>query len=96
MENKNLWIVAVIFFGIMDLVTTTIGLNICINEYQPIMRYLINNYTILSMYLLKFIVMGFFYEIHKYLPYNIGVPIGLSILGILITINNSLAIYLAI
>lgn len=79
-----LWLAAVALFGIGDLVTTTVGINLAgVREVGPLTAVLLDRYGFVSMVVSKSIVLGGFYLVWKRTPreYRVGVPLGLAALG---------------
>ena len=86
--DHQLWLIAIIFFGIGDLATTSIGLSFeTIAEVGPFTAPLIRHYGLGGMVGLKLAVFCGLYLIWKLVPrpHNLGVPLGLAILGIAVT-----------
>lgn len=86
-----LWLVAVVTFGFGDILTTVIGLRTGIaTEASPVAADVINANGLGFIYIVKATVFGFFYLIWRLTPppYKVGVPFGLSLLGMNITIWN--------
>lgn len=86
----TLWVIALIFFGAGDFLTTIIGLQLDrVIEVGPVPA-LILPYGLGPLALLKITFITTLYLIwHKTpTPLNTGIPFGLAILGILVTIWN--------
>jgi len=86
-----LWIGALVFFGIGDMVTTAIGLStLRVVEANPV--YADVSYS--HMLFMKFFTFSVFYLAYRYVPKDIrlGMPLGLSVLGIVVTVWNSYVI----
>jgi hypothetical protein len=80
-----LWVVAVLAFGIGDIVTTTIGLRMTsVQEAGPLTSLFVDRYGLVSMVVVKSAVLGAFYGCWKITPrdYRVGIPLGLTILGL--------------
>lgn len=95
----SLWLIAIAFFGVGDLVTTVIGYSITgVTELSPVISVLLNQHALLTLTTLKTVVIGAFFAIWKYasLPYAVGIPLGLSILGVVVTLWNTSVILLAL
>ncbi len=87
-----LWAVAVVFFGVGDLVTTLVGYSITgVTELSPVVKLLLEEHAMLVLTCLKATVFVGFFAISKYVsrPYSIGVPLGLALLGVAVTAWNT-------
>jgi hypothetical protein len=87
-----LWVVAVAFFGVGDLVTTFIGYSITgVTELSPVVKLLLEQHAFLALTGLKAAVFVGFFAIWKHVswPYSIGVPLGLALLGVAVTAWNT-------
>ncbi|MDY6819863.1 MAG: DUF5658 family protein [Halobacteriales archaeon] len=86
--ETHLWILAFVFFGIGDLVTTHIGLSMeYIIEVGPFIASVIRQHGLPAMLGLKsaaFVVCSGLYLVTPK-PHKIGVPLGLAVFGILVT-----------
>lgn len=88
-----LWLTALLFFGIGDLATTTIGLRFeHVVEVGPLVAPIIEQDGLPAMVALKTLAFSACTTIwlHTPRPYNLGVSLGLAIFGLLITIWNLL------
>lgn len=86
-----LWLFAVLFFGIGDVVTTGIGLGIeGIHEAGPVTGAAIERYGQLSMVVIKAGVIGGGYVLWLFAPrpHRVGVPLGLAVLGVVVVSWN--------
>ena len=86
-----LWGSAIIGFGIIDTATTHYALiNGIADESNPIPRMFVETIGASALWPLKSLFMGGMYLMYRKVPdlYNIGIPIGMSILGILIALHN--------
>jgi hypothetical protein len=82
-----LWSVAIVFFGIGDMVTTGFGLSMnAVHEAGPVTSVFLEQYGLLSMVAVKLAVFGGFYFVWRLTPrrYQIGVPLGLVIVGVVV------------
>lgn len=87
-----LWVVAVAFFGVGDLVTTLIGYSITgVTEASPLVKLLLEQHALLALSGLKVAVFVGFLAVWKYIPrpHSIGVPLGLAVLGVVVTVWNT-------
>jgi hypothetical protein len=90
--QARLWVLAVVFFGVGDLVTTMLGLTIGSSaEANPFVAMLVDQYGVLVLLPLKMAMLGGCYVGWKQLPlpYPIVVPLVLALLGIVVTIWNT-------
>lgn len=88
----NLWILAFATYGIGDFLTTIIGLSTGhLVEVSPIVIPVMERFGLAAMVGLKAAVFGITGLIWWYTPYpdSLGVPIGLSVMGILVTVWNT-------
>jgi hypothetical protein len=91
LSRKNqLWLLAVLLFGVGDLATTIYFLSQGMNfEGNPIaVMVLQHGYTYLVAW--KVVVFAMFYVLYRGVPRNFqsGVPFGLALIGFLITVWN--------
>ncbi|MFB6298996.1 MAG: hypothetical protein ABEH65_01910 [Halobacteriales archaeon] len=89
--ETELWLLAIVFFGIGDLVTTQIGLTTeYIIETGPLIASIIREHGLPAMFGLKtatFVVCSGIYTVAPK-PHQVGVPLGLAVFGILVTFWN--------
>lgn len=88
-----LWVIAVLAFGIGDVVTTTIGLGMdSVHEAGPLTSLFVDRYGLASMVVVKTAVLVAFYGCWKITPrdYRVGIPLGLTILGLVVVWWNLL------
>ena len=89
-RNSFLWILAILTFGVGDLVTTWYGLSIGLSEAHFAYQFLNGDAPVVPVILVvKTGFFAFMYLLHRDVPFGIGVPIGLAGLGIVITAWNS-------
>lgn len=96
---SHLWAMAVLFFGIGDVVSTVIGLNAGgLAEVGPLVAPIIEAYGVASLIGLKVATFGLCYLLWRFTPrpHRIGVPLGLATLGVLVTAWNVSLILLVI
>ena len=87
-QERFLWVVAVVFFGIGDLVTTAVGLQLqYVVEAGPVVGDVIRAYGTSAMLWLKVLVFAICYVLWRVVPapHRVGVPLGLAALGVLVT-----------
>jgi hypothetical protein len=88
----GLWLLALLFFGIGDLLTTALGMSIGVStEANPLVAVLVDRYGIAVLLPLKVVFLGGFYLAWKQLPlpYPTVVPATLAALGIVVTVWNA-------
>lgn len=93
--HQTPWILAVLLFGVGDLVTTAVGLGIPgIVEADPLARALIDRFGIGSLVGLKLVAFALCFAVWQTVPrpYSRGVPIGLAALGGAVTAWNVLVV----
>ena len=92
--DAALWVVAIGLFGLGDLFTTAIGLTMGLTELHPVGYAVFAVGGILGLIALKAIVFALFFGLYHITPrpYRVGVPLGLSILGAVITVLNLLVL----
>lgn len=89
---SQLWLLAILFFGVGDLVTTTVGLTIgSSTEANPIVAVLIERYGVLVLVPLKATTLAVLYGVWKTVPvpYPAVIPIVLAGMGLLVTVWNT-------
>ena len=88
---RTLWVLAVGFFLVGDLVTTSIGVSTGqIAEVGPLADPIVSRYGVSGMVALKFVVVGGSYLVWTLLPSpeRVGIPLGLLLVGALVTAWN--------
>lgn len=86
-----LWALAIAFFGVGDLVTTTVGLQFeQLIEVGPLTAPVIEQYGLAAMVSLKSLAFACCSVLWWYTPrpYNVGVSLGLAVFGIIVTLWN--------
>lgn len=81
-------------FVVGDLITTYLGLYLYPNrivEDNAIPAVMINEFGLWSLIPIKIVIFSLFYLLYKISPnpHNIGVPIGLTAIGVVVTLWNS-------
>lgn len=87
----QLWVIAVLAFGVGDIVTTTIGLRTAgVVEQHPVAAFSFQYGPVPVMVVLKTVVFVGCYLLWRAVsrPYCLGVPLGLAVLGVLVTTWN--------
>mgnify|MGYP006275828315 FL=1 len=90
-----LWLLAVGFFGVGDLVTTAVGLRLSgVVEAGPLVGPLIDRYGVGSLFVLKSLALAGSYGVWRVVPapHRIGVPLGLAVLGVAVTGWNTVIV----
>ena len=85
------WIVAILFYGFGDIITTLAGLQIAgITEGGPLVALIVDQHGPGFIYVVKVTTIALFYLLWKVIPrpYRIGIPIGVSLVGIGVTVWN--------
>ena len=98
-SSSYLWGLAVLFFGVGDVVSTVIGLKGGqLAEVGPLVAPVIELYGFGALVGLKLGTFLLCYGLWRVTPYphRIGVPLGLAVLGILVTAWNTSLILLVI
>lgn len=89
--DPGLWTMAIAFFGVGDLLTTAIGLSFQRPvEAGPMTAIAIDHYGLQIVVPLKLLTIALAYLLwrHTPSPQDIGVPLGLATLGVLVTLWN--------
>jgi len=89
--DRELWLVSVLFFGVGDLLTTAVGLQISgVVETSPVLSAADGAALYPTMVGLKLLVFGGWYLLWRVTPapYRVGAPLGLAILGVAATTLN--------
>lgn len=85
--ETQLWGIAVVFYGIGDVVTTSVGLQLDgVYEAGPVAGVLIENFGLVSMLAVKVGLLVGFYLLWRSTtrPYRVGVPLGLAVVGVVV------------
>lgn len=93
------WLLAVLLFGVGDVVTTSVGLGVPgVVEADPVARALIESFGLGSIVGLKLLAFGLCYAVWRAVPrpYCTGVPLGLAGLGAVVTAWNVLVVVTAV
>lgn len=96
--SRELWALAVCFYGFGDLVTTGLGLaSGQVVEAGPLGVPVVRRYGMMGMVGLKVAVLAPAYGAWKLLPdpERIGVPLALATMGVLVTLWNALVLFLS-
>lgn len=87
-NRAKLWLGALVFFVVGDVVTTGVGLSLGpIVEIGPVVGPLLRTYGLGVMLALKAAVLAGCYCLYRCVPrpHDVGVPLGLALLGVLVT-----------
>ena len=93
----TLWGLAFLFFCVGDVVTTHVGLSLHgVVEAGPVVAPVLREYGVAAMVGLKTATVGLFYATAVVLPdpHAVGIPLGLAIVGVLVTAWNLVVICL--
>jgi len=90
----RLWLVAVLFFGVGDLASTTAGIAAGGVEANPVVGGVVRRYELAAMVPLKLVIFGLCYLIWRRSPepYCASVPVALATMGAAATGWNLLVI----
>jgi uncharacterized BrkB/YihY/UPF0761 family membrane protein len=94
-REQLLWVTAILFFGVGDLVTTSIGIHTNhVAEAGTIQEPLLQQFGLVSVPGLKLAVFAGFFACWRVIPnpQNLGVPLALTTVGALVTIWNAVVI----
>lgn len=90
-SQAALWAAGILFFGVGDLLTTAVGLQVGgVTERNVVPAFLIGQYGLGAMFGLKLLAFGGCYALWRVVrrPHRLGVPLGLALLGIVVTLWN--------
>ena len=91
LSHRQAWILALVTFVGGDVLTTLIGLRVPgVIESHPVGLYLLELGGAAAMAVAKISVLSISYLLYRSVParWRVGVPIGLSVVGLLVTANN--------
>ena len=86
--RTRLWGLALLFFCVGDVATTHVGLSTHgVVEAGPVVAPLLRDHGLAAMVLLKGLVVGVAYAVARAVPdpQSVGVPLGLALVGVLVT-----------
>jgi hypothetical protein len=95
----SFWGGALVFFGILDVLITMMAVGSGIAaELNPLVDAMIRRFSVLVLPVLKTASIGIFYFLYRTVPspYNIGVPLGLTVLGVAVVTWNVIVVVQAI
>ncbi|WP_247010537.1 hypothetical protein [Halorientalis litorea] len=95
--ESRLWLAAVLFFGVGDVVTTGIGLDLTgVSEIGPL-RSVVLRHGVFAVVGLKLVTFAACYVLWRAVPrpHAVGVPLGLALLGVPVTGWNVAVLVLA-
>lgn len=98
-QEPAVWTAAFLFFVGGDLLTTFVGLQFsAIEEMGPIAAILLTAFGFEALLLLKFLAIGVFVVFWWCVPSpsNVGVPFGVAIVGLFVTVWNTFIIGLVL
>lgn len=90
--TPHLWVLVIIFFGLGDLVTTGIGLGFHrVIEVGPVAAIAVDSYGFRALVPMKLLTICLCVALWKVTPppEDVGVPLGLAALGLLVTLRNA-------
>lgn len=96
-HQSTLWIAALLLYGLGDLVTTTVGLSQQgLDEIGPVAGPVIDAYGTPGLVVLKSGTLVGSYAAWRLLgpPHRVGIPLGLAVVGLVVTAWNSVLIWL--
>lgn len=94
-DSQQLWIIAVLFFGLGDAVTTIVGLRLAaVAEVNPAVAVLTVQSTLGGILVMKSTFIGACYILWKHTPqaHRVGIPLSLATVGVLVTVWNILVL----
>lgn len=86
--RRKLWVLVLLFFCVGDLATTRVGLSVQgVVEAGPLVAPVVRAYGLAGMVVVKAATVGLFYGAARLLPdpHAAGVPLGLTLVGVLVT-----------
>jgi hypothetical protein len=86
--RRELWVLVLLFFCVGDLATTRVGLSVQgVVEAGPLVATVVRAYGLAGMIAVKAATVGLFYGADRLLPdpHALGIPIGLTLVGVLVT-----------
>jgi len=87
-RRSSLWTLAVAFFAVGDVTTTSVGLGLGrVVEVGPLAAPVVARHGVVAMAALKLVALGCCYLLYRLAPrpHGVGVPLGLATLGALVT-----------
>lgn len=90
--DRRLWVAALVLFGVGDVVTTHLGLVATnVTEVGPFVKPIVDAYGVSAVIGVKAITLLVAYAGYRILPSptNIGIPLGLAVLGAVVTAWNA-------
>lgn len=87
-QTGLLWLAAILFFGVGDLVTTTVGLTAgTATEVGPVVSMVVDRYGLAAVVGVKTgaLLLGALLWRLTPDPYDVGVPAGLALVGVVVT-----------
>lgn len=97
-HQSTLWVVALLLYGVGDLVTTTVGLGRQgIVEIGPVAGPVVEAYGTLGLVVLKSGTLAGSYAVWRVAPQpqRVGIPLGLMVVGLAVTAWNTAMIWAA-
>ena len=91
-DLDQLWVIAVLFYGLGDAATTGIGVHTAeVVEAGPFVAPLLEQYGLGIIIALKAGILGGMYLLWRHIPQpqRLGVPLGLAVVGVSVTTWNA-------
>jgi hypothetical protein len=98
LDEATLWVIGVLAFGVGDLATTAVGLTTeAATERNVVPALAVDRYGIVGLFGLKILAFGVCWLLWRVAgrPYRLGVPLGLSLLGVVATAWNLAVLFAA-
>jgi len=95
-HQSTLWLVALLLYGLGDLVTTVVGVaQPGIGEIGPVAGPVLDAYGTSGLVLLKSGTLAASYAVWRFLgaPHRVGIPLGLAVVGLVVTSWNTALIW---
>lgn len=95
-SHLHAWLVAVLFFGVGDVVTTGVGVELfAVAEQNPVPAMVLQRYGVPGVVGLKLLVIACFGLLWRAFPrpYCAGIPLGLAVIGLAVTAWNLLVLF---
>lgn len=98
-SRPGLWLMACVFFVVGDVVTTSIGVGMGgVVESNPLVAPLLQQYGFGALGAVKLGMLGGCYLVWRQLsrPHCVGIPLGLAVVGVSVTVWNLHVVILAL
>lgn len=97
-RQSRLWVLALLTFGVGDVVTTWLGLRISgVVEVGPVTTPIVQRYGIAAILGLKGLVFAGGFLAWRLLPppHRVGIPLGVAVVGVAVTCWNAVVLLAA-